>query len=126
MPRTLTALKPAAGLLGAAALLYAWHPESVMARGLGGAAALLLLLWLVQPAAAERLQQALQQLFLGVAAVIGLVSMALAYFAVLTPVALLLRLGGRDLLRHKLDTGASQWQAPERRSYDDDFFKAQF
>lgn len=127
-PRSLRTLQPVAGLLVAAGLLSLLKPASRAPLPLAAAAAALFLLWLVHPASLARLHAGVQWLGQRLAAGIGLVAMAVVYFAVLTPVAWALRRGGRDLLAQRLDDapGASQWQAPAPRRHDDDFFRTQF
>lgn len=128
MRREPRALLPAGGLLAAAALLRLLAPASPLALQLGATGALLFLLWLLWPAGLARLQAGVQQLALALAAALSLLVLALVYFGALTPVALLLRAGGRDVLvlRRRRDADSSAWQAPARRALDDDFFRDPF
>lgn len=122
------ALLPAAGLLAAAALLQALHPGARAAPVLAGAALLLALLWLLWPAGLARLQAVLQRLALALAAALSFVVLAAVYFGALTPVALLLRVAGRDVLAQRRARAgeASAWQAPAPRRLDDNFFRDPF
>lgn len=115
-------------MLAISTILFLLRPGALMPRLLGATAVLLLLLWLAHPAGHDRVQKFMERLALAVAAILSLLAMACMYFLVLTPVAFVLRCAGRDLLGSRLETApaASQWQQPYRRSYDDDFFRAQF
>lgn len=76
-----------------------------------------------------RLPSALVRAWLGLGQLLGWINtrilLALVFFAVITPLALVFRLVGRDALALRLKTRASYWHTPERQ-WAPDSFKNQF
>lgn len=75
-------------------------------------AAAFLLLALIAPAVLQPLNALWMKIGLGLAKVMNPVVMAVVFFGVFTPMAWILRKSGRDLLRLKLDPGASSYWIP--------------
>lgn len=120
-------LRPESVMLAVALLLLYRHPHSALGAGLAVAGSTLFLLRRLHPAMHARLEQALQRGQAALVAGLSWLATAAAFFLVLTPIALLLRAAGRDLLQLRRGSErASLWQTPPERAHDDDFFKAQF
>lgn len=121
----LRSLSPVLGLLMAALLLPVY--SVVMPLALGGLAFLLCLLWLLWPAAYARVHSFLNGALHTLSAFITIPVLLMAYFLVLTPVALLMRCMGRDMLgRRHLSASSSKWRQPAPRVHDEAFFRVQF
>lgn len=124
----LRSLMPVAGLLIAMALLLRFSPSAVMLPVLGGLVLFLALLWLLFPAAYDRLHARTGRALQAVSMLFTLLVLLVAYFLLLTPIALLMRWMGRDPLScqpHSL-AASNGWRSPHSRQYDDEFFRAQF
>jgi len=80
----------------------------------GGAAVLFLMLALVRPAALMRMYQA----WMGLSTVLGWINtriiLAIAFFLILTPTALALRLFRKDVLSQRLDSAAASYWVPRK------------
>ncbi len=89
-----------------------------------GVAATVLLLGLAAPRALAPLERLMAAIFRAVTAAITWVVLTLFFFLVLTPIALVIRLTGRDLLHRRLDKGLDSywievppdgpWSRPEK------------
>lgn len=122
---TLRALSPALALIAGSGLLFLLQPSVFIAvLPLALACVLILCLWR-RPSLYFRGLDQLNAGAQGVAAWLGVVISFCVYLVVITPVALLLRMLGRDLLAIRSNGAKSNWHPPYRQSYDDDFFKAQ-
>lgn len=124
----LRSLLPVSGLLTATALLFCFSPSVVMPRVLAGLTSFLALLWLLRPAAYDRWHACMGRALQGVSMLFTLLVLLVAYFLLLTPIALLMRWMGRDPLNRQLlsPAASSGWRTPYARQYDDEFFRAQF
>ncbi|MGH8492551.1 MAG: hypothetical protein ACRERR_05525 [Moraxellaceae bacterium] len=124
----LRSLMPALGLLMAAAVLLHHKPSAQAPWVMGGLGLFLLLLWLVHPASYGRVHVLMGRALQGLAALITLLVLLFMYFMVLTPIALLMRLGGRDQLHCRVPPLAvtSEWRQSHSRDHDKDFFRSQF
>lgn len=124
----LRSLMPVLGLLLGASLLWFLKPISVLPRVMGALGAFLLLLWLSHPIAYSRVQALMAHLLQGLASLITLPVLLLAYFLLLTPIAVLMRLRGRDPLNSRRPSPAAttEWRQPQPRPHDEEFFRVQF
>lgn len=118
-------LLPVVGLLVAAALLYFFTLSRLAPAVLLGVAITILLLQRFFPAWHGHIMAAINTATHTIAAFLSLLISTITYFMILTPIALILRLTGRDPLNTRPRKN-SYWHAPENRPHDDDFFKAQF
>lgn len=124
----LRSLMPVLGMLMAASLLWFLKPMAVLPRVMGTLGAFLLLLWLLHPVAYGRVQALMEHLLQGLVSLITLPVLLLAYFLLLTPIAVLLRLRGRDPLNGRRSSPATttEWRQPQPRPHDEEFFRVQF
>ncbi|SRR5258706_8006770 len=111
------------GILGT---LFFWRGKLDGAYGLWGIGGSLGILSLFVPFAAK----SLYRLWMGWAFIMGTVVtrviLALLFFVVITPVALLFRLFGRDALRLKKDPTASSYWTDHRKMTDKSYYQRLF
>lgn len=103
-----------ASIVFAGAFVLLWGLAIIWAIVALAAGAAILLCSLVSPRAARVLYIALSAVGLPIGFVISFVLLAAFYFLLLTPIALLFRLIGRDSLHRKFDRAADSYWIPRK------------
>lgn len=120
-------LLPVVALLAAAAFLYFFTHARLGPAILLGVAIALLLLKKLFPVLHRHTFAAINTTAHTIAAFLSLLISTITYFMILTPIALILSLTGRDPLNIRTSSQKKNyWHVPGHRLYDDDFFKEQF
>ena len=115
-----------ASIVAALVLYFVWRAAVVWMVVVLAAGAAVCLCSLVSPAAARILYLGLTLVAMPIGLVVSLVLLAAFYFLLLTPVALVFRLIGRDALRRRFDAAVESYWVPHRPSEDMERYFHQF
>lgn len=112
-------------LIGAGYLFtYGYHSYA------GGAAfavsAVFLIFSIARPSALHLLNVGWMRLGLLIGRIVSPVVLGIIFFCVFTPLAVVMRIGGRDELGMKRTGAKSFWRVPQPRKFNSSFFKNQF
>ncbi len=105
-----------ASIVAAVVLLLAWGVALLWALLVLAAGAAIFLCSLVSPKAARILYIGLTLVAMPIGFAVSLVLLSAFYFLLLTPLALVFRLMGRDLLHRRFDPTAESYWVPHRPS----------
>jgi hypothetical protein len=114
-----------AAVLGAAGFL-AWPRQPPVAAGLWAAAAACAVLAAARPAALRWAFVGLTRVTWPVGLVVSWAVLALAFYGVVTPIGLALRLAGRDALGRRFDRTAETYWAPRPADADPERYFRQY
>ncbi|MCP5266353.1 MAG: hypothetical protein H6934_09565 [Burkholderiaceae bacterium] len=92
----------------------------------GGLAAATGIATLAKPDVLMPLNRLWMRLGMILGAIVSPVVLGIIYFAIFTPIAVMMRLAGRDELRLKLTNAKSHWRLRERQEAAAESFKRQF
>jgi hypothetical protein len=115
-----------ASLAAALVLHFVWAAAALWITTVLAAGAAICLCSLISPAAARILYLGLTLVAMPIGFVVSIVLLAAFYFLLLTPVALVFRLIGRDVLYRRFDAAAESYWVPHKPSEDMERYFHQF
>jgi hypothetical protein len=104
---------------------FKWHRPEV-ALAIGGAALVVMLVGALAPLALRPLFVGLSLLTFPIGWVVSLALLAVVFYAVLTPIAVIMRLVGEDPMKRRFDRQAKSYWIERRRRADVERYFRQF
>ncbi len=115
-----------ASIAAALALHFVWAAAALWTIIVLAAGAAICLCSLISPALARILYLGLTLVAMPIGVVVSTVLLAVFYFLLLTPVALVFRLIGRDALHRRFDAATTSYWVPHKPSEDTERYFHQF
>jgi len=115
-----------ASIIAALVLHFVWGAAALWITIVLAAGAAVCLCSLISPAAARILYLGLTLVATPIGFVVSFILLAAFYFLLLTPVALVFRLIGRDVLYRRFDAAATSYWVPHKPSEDMERYFHQF